>query len=134
MRGCSARSNPLERRGPADAGPLCVSGGLRPGGQAADIEGMGTSAGNLRIAGLLLVLGAFVSFGLRLMGAPEELYRWLYHHLLSGLDVPPRPSEGTTTAVRDVSLLGGILELVAGVAVLAIDGIRSRAKQRLTTP
>jgi hypothetical protein len=32
---------------------------------------------------------------------------------LSGLDVPEDPSEGTVDAVRYVSLIGGILELVA---------------------
>ena len=67
----------------------------------------------LRIAGLLLIVGAFITLGLHALGAPEELYRWLYHHLLSGLDVPEDPSEGTVDAVRYVSLIGGILELVA---------------------
>jgi hypothetical protein len=85
---------------------------------------MGRSTGTLRMAGLLLTLGAFASFALHLMGAPEELYRWLYHHLLSGLDVPPDPSEGTTTAVRDVSLFGGIAQLALGLVLLAVDGAR----------
>ena len=80
----------------------------------------------LRIAGLLLIAGAAVSLGLHLAGAPEDLYRWLYHHLLSGLDVPDDPSEGTVTAVRDVSLFGGLAELVGGIVVLVIDWARSR--------
>jgi hypothetical protein len=98
--------------------------GFSPAIEYADIAPMGTSTSNLRIAGLLLVLGAFVSFALHLLGAPEELYRSLYHHLLSGLDVPPDPSEGTTAAVRDVSLFGAIAELALGLALLAVDGTR----------
>ena len=80
----------------------------------------------LRIAGLLLILGSFVTLGLDLLEAPEELYRWLYHHLLSGLDVPKDPSEGTVNAVKYVSLIGGILELVIGVGLLIADLVRRR--------
>jgi hypothetical protein len=80
----------------------------------------------LRIAGLLLIAGAAVSLALHLASAPEDLYRWLYHHLLSGLDVPEDPSEGTVTAVRDVSLFGGLAELAAGLVLLAVDWARSR--------
>jgi hypothetical protein len=79
----------------------------------------------LRIAGLLLVAGAAITFALHFLGVPEDLYRWLYHHLLSGLDVPKDPSEGTVTAVRDVSLFGGIAELLIGVALLAWDRVRT---------
>jgi hypothetical protein len=79
----------------------------------------------LRIAGLLLVAGAAITFTLHFLGVPEDLYRWLYHHLLSGLDVPSDPSEGTVTAVRDVSLFGGIAELLIGVALLAWDWVRT---------
>ena len=87
---------------------------------------MRTSTSNLRIAGLLLVLGAFVSFGLHLLGAPEQLYRSLYHHLLSGLDVPPDPSSETVAAVRYTSLIAGVAELAAGIAVLVVDAMRRR--------
>jgi hypothetical protein len=79
----------------------------------------------LRIAGLLLIAGAAITFALHFLGVPEDLYRWLYHHLLSGLDVPKDPSEGTVTAVRDVSLFGGIAELLIGVALLAWDRVRT---------
>ena len=79
----------------------------------------------LRIAGLVLIAGSAVTFALHFAGAPEDLYRWLYHHLLSGLDVPKDPSEGSVAAVRDVSLIGGILELVGGVALLAVDRLRA---------
>jgi hypothetical protein len=80
----------------------------------------------LRIAGLLLILGAGITLGLHFLGAPEALYRWLYHHLLSGLDVPEDPSEGTVDAVRYVSLIGGILELVVGLGLLIADAVRTR--------
>jgi hypothetical protein len=80
----------------------------------------------LRIAGLLLILGSAVTFALHFLEVPEDLYRWLYHHLLSGLDVPKDPSEGSVTAVRDVSLFGGIAELVLGVGLLAWDAVRAR--------
>jgi hypothetical protein len=79
----------------------------------------------LRIAGLLLIAGAAITFALHFLGVPEDLYRWFYHHLLSGLDVPKDPSEGTVTAVRDVSLFGGIAELLIGVALLAWDRVRT---------
>jgi hypothetical protein len=79
----------------------------------------------LRIAGLLLIAGAAITLGLHFAGVPEDVYRWLYHHLLSGLDVPEDPSEGTVDAVRYVSLIGGILELAGGVALVIIDLVRS---------
>jgi hypothetical protein len=78
----------------------------------------------LRIAGLALIAGAAISLTLHFLDAPEELYRWLYHHVLSGLNVPEDPSTGTVTAVRIVSLTGGILELAAGIALLVVDGVR----------
>ena len=80
---------------------------------------------NLRIAGLLLILGSFITLGLHFLEAPETLYRWLYHNLLSGLDVPEDPSEGTVDAVRYVSLVGGILQLSAGLGLLVADRVRT---------
>jgi uncharacterized membrane protein len=80
----------------------------------------------LRSAGLLLLLGAAITFALHFAGVPEDLYRWLYHHLLSGLDVPKDPSHGTVDAVRDVSLVGGILELAGGIGLLIADRVRAR--------
>ena len=80
----------------------------------------------LRIAGLLLIAGAALTFTLHFLEAPEDLYRWLYHHLLSGLDVPKDPSEGTVDAVRYTSLIGGILEAAIGAGLLVADGLRAR--------
>jgi hypothetical protein len=80
----------------------------------------------LRIAGLLLIAGSALTLALHFLGVPEDVYRWLYHHLLSGLDVPEDPSSGTVDAVRYVSLIGGILELVGGVALLIADRLRGR--------
>ena len=80
----------------------------------------------LRIAGLLLILGAGITLTLHFLGAPEDLYRWLYHHLLSGLDVPKDPSEGTVNAVRYTSLIGGILELIVAIGLLLVDWARTR--------
>jgi hypothetical protein len=78
----------------------------------------------LRTAGLLLLAGSALTLTLHLLDVPEDLYRWLYHHLLSGLDVPDDPSTGTVDAIRYVSLLGGILELVGGGALLVVDALR----------
>jgi uncharacterized membrane protein len=80
----------------------------------------------LRSAGLLLLLGAVITFALHFAGVPEDVYRWLYHHLLSGLDVPKDPSHGTVDAVRDVSLVGGVLELAGGIGLLIADRVRAR--------
>jgi hypothetical protein len=80
----------------------------------------------LRTAGLLLIVGSAITFALHLLAGPEELYRWMYHHLLSGLDVPKDPSEGTVNAVRYTSLIGAILELVVGVGLLLVDWARIR--------
>jgi hypothetical protein len=79
----------------------------------------------MRLAGLLLVVGAAISLSLHSVGAPEELYRWLYDHLLSGLDVPEEPPQGGLDAIGYVSLIGGLLQLVGGVAFLAIDRART---------
>ena len=78
----------------------------------------------MRFAGLLLVTGAAFTLALHFLGAPEGLYHWLYDHLLSGLDVPDEPSQGSIDAIGYVSLIGGLAELVAGVAVLAIGRAR----------
>jgi hypothetical protein len=80
----------------------------------------------LRIAGLLLIAGSAVTLGLHFLEAPEDLYRWLYHHLLSGLDVPDDPSPGTVDAVRYFSLVAGIAELLGGVVLLIVDLRRRR--------
>jgi hypothetical protein len=103
---------------PGHAGPLCV---LRLSGSLADVE-------IVRFVGLLLLVGAALSLALHLLGAPEHLYVWSYHHLLSGLDVPEDPSQGTMDAVRYTSLIGGLLELVAGVGLLVADGLRQRLR------
>jgi hypothetical protein len=79
----------------------------------------------MRFVGLLLLAGAALALGLHLLEAPESLYRWLYHHLLGGLEVPRNPSHGTVQAVRDVSLFGGILEVVVGVGLLVADRVRT---------
>ena len=78
----------------------------------------------MRLAGILLVAGAAITLGLHLIEAPEHLYRWLYDHLLSGLDVPDEPPQWSLDAIKYVSLIGGLLELVAGVALLVVDRLR----------
>jgi hypothetical protein len=83
----------------------------------------------MRLAGWFLMLGAGISLGLHALEAPESLYRWLYHHLLSGLDVPEEPSQGTVDLVSYVSLVGGLLQLVAGASLLAIDRFRSTSSE-----
>jgi hypothetical protein len=83
----------------------------------------------LRTAGLLLILGSAITLGLHMLEAPEHLYRWLYDRLLSGLDVPDEPSQGTVDAISYVSLIGGLLELIAGAALLAIDRLRSSSSE-----
>jgi hypothetical protein len=79
----------------------------------------------LRTAGLVLIAGSAITLALHFLEAPEELFRWLYHHLLSGLDVPKDPSDGTVEAVRLVSLIGGLLELAGGLALLVADRVRA---------
>jgi multisubunit Na+/H+ antiporter MnhB subunit len=83
----------------------------------------------VRLAGLFLVVGAAFTLVLHFLSAPESLYEWLYHHLLSGLDVPKEPSQGTVDLVSYFSLIGGLLELIAGVAVLAIDRLREASSE-----
>jgi hypothetical protein len=79
---------------------------------------------NMQLAGWLLLVGAAITLGLHALEAPEALYRWLYHHLLSGLDVPEDPSHGTVNAISYVSLIGGLLEVAAGLALLAVGRVR----------
>jgi hypothetical protein len=86
-----------------------------PGDRALRFAG---GVSKLRTAGLLLIAGSAITLALHFIGVPEDVYRWLYHHLLSGLDVPREPSSGTVEAVRDVSLVGGMLELLIGLALL----------------
>ena len=83
----------------------------------------------MRLFGSLLIVGAAVTLGLHLLGAPEGLYRWLYDHLLSGLDVPDEPSQGTVDVISYVSLIGGLLELIAGAALLGIDRVQSSSSE-----
>jgi hypothetical protein len=93
-----------------------------PGDRALRFAG---GVSKLRIAGLLLIAGSALTLALHFLGVPEDLYRWLYHHLLSGLDVPDEPSSGTVDAVRYVSLVGVILELAVGVVLLIADRFRT---------
>jgi len=79
----------------------------------------------LRVVGLLLVAGGLLSLGLDLAGAPEALLRFLYEKLLSGLDVPEEPSATAVDLVRYVALVGGILQVTAGLIVLAIGAGRA---------
>jgi hypothetical protein len=79
----------------------------------------------LRLAGVLLILGSAITLGLHYLEVPEELYRWLYDHVLSGLDVPEDPPGWSLDSIGYVSLIGGLLELAAGVAVLVADRVRS---------
>jgi hypothetical protein len=80
----------------------------------------------LRLAGLLLIAGSAITLALHFLEAPEGLYRWLYEHLLSGLDVPDEPSPGAIDAIHSVSLAGGVLELVVGLGLLVVDRLLSR--------
>jgi hypothetical protein len=72
----------------------------------------------LLIAGLLLLLGGAVTLSLHAAGAPEALLDFLYDALLSGLDVPPQPSQTAKDIVSGVSLVGGIVEIAAGAGLL----------------
>jgi hypothetical protein len=80
----------------------------------------------LRMAGLLLIAGAAITLTLHVLEVPEDVYRWLYHHLLSGLDVPEEPSDGSVDAIRYVSLIGGLLEAVIGLGLVVADRLRAR--------
>ncbi len=75
----------------------------------------------LLIAGLLLLLGGAVTLTLHAAGVPESLLDFLYDKLLSGLDVPPDPSQTARDIVNYVSLIGGIGELAAGAVLLALS-------------
>jgi hypothetical protein len=78
----------------------------------------------VRLAGLLLVAGAAFTLALHLLGAPEHLYRWLYDHLLSGLDVSDEPPQWGTDLIGAVDLVGGLAQLAAGLALLAYARLR----------
>jgi hypothetical protein len=104
--------------------PGLLLSGLSLARRSADIEDMSRGAANLQLVGSLLLVGAVITLGLHALEAPESLYRWLYHHLLSGLDVPEDPSRGTVDAISYVSLIGGLLEVAAGLALLAVDRVR----------
>jgi hypothetical protein len=81
----------------------------------------------LRTVGLLLVAGGLLSVGLDLAGAPEALLRFLYDTLLSGLDVPEQPSAGAVDLVRYTALVGGVLQLAAGLVMFALGARRDAA-------
>jgi hypothetical protein len=80
----------------------------------------------LLIAGVLLLIGGAITLLLHAAGVPESLLDFLYDTLLSGLDVPPDPSQTAKDIVNYVSLLGGIGELLAGLASLAAYLARER--------
>ena len=79
-----------------------------------------TSSRRLLIAALLLLIGGVVTLALHAAGAPEALLDFLYDHLLSGLDVPPDPSQTAKDIVSWFSLIGGLLELAGGGTLLAL--------------
>ena len=81
---------------------------------------------SLRIWGLLLIAGSVITLTLHALEVPEDLYRWLYDHLLSGLDVPDDPPSWSIDAIGYVSLIGGIIELVAGAGLVIADRVRTR--------
>jgi hypothetical protein len=80
----------------------------------------------MRIAGALLLGGGIVSIGLSALGLPEDLLRFLYDTLLSGLDVPEEPSRSAVDVVEYVAWAGGLLELLAGAVLLVIARRRGR--------
>jgi hypothetical protein len=81
----------------------------------------------LLLAGLLLLAGGVITLALHAVGAPEALLDFLYDTLLSGLDVPPDPSQTATDIVNYVSLVGGITELLGGGALLVAHRVRQAA-------
>jgi hypothetical protein len=81
----------------------------------------------LRIAGLLLLLGGAITLTLHAAGAPEALLDYLYDTLLSGLEVPPDPSPTARDIVSYVSLVGGIVEIAAGAALLLATIAKGRS-------
>jgi hypothetical protein len=80
----------------------------------------------LLIAGVLLLLGGVITLSLHAAGVPESLLDFLYDTLLSGLDLPPDPSQTGIDIVNYVSLLGGLAEIAAGTALLAVCLKRAR--------
>jgi hypothetical protein len=84
----------------------------------------------LMVAGLLLLAGAAITLSLHAAGAPGALLDFLYDKLLSGLDVPPNPSPTARDIVDYVSLVGGIAELVGGLALVGLRVARSRGASR----
>jgi hypothetical protein len=87
---------------------------------------MGFVDRRLLIAGLLLLAGGVITVSLHAAGAPESLLDFLYRHLLSGLDVPRDPSPTATGIVNYFSLIGGLVELAAGAALLCACWLRAR--------
>ena len=67
-----------------------------------------------------------VSLVLSAVGLPETLLGFLYHALLSGLDVPEDPSQTAIDTVQYVAWAGGLLELLAGAVLLAVARRRGR--------
>jgi hypothetical protein len=47
------------------------------------------------------------------------LLRFGYHHLLSGLDVPPDPSATAVRVVRWFAIVAGVAQFAAGAILLA---------------
>ena len=84
-----------------------------------------TGRRTLRVAGLLLVAGGLLSLGLDAAGAPEALLRLSYGKLLSGLEVPAEPSATAVGLVRYTALVGGVLQLLAGLVVFWVGARRA---------
>jgi hypothetical protein len=80
----------------------------------------------LLIAGLLLLIGGAITLSLHAAGVPESLLNSLYDTLLSGLNVPPHPSQTSTDILNYVSLVGGIAELAGGAVVVLVCFARAR--------
>ena len=74
--------------------------------------------------------GALLGFVLHAMGTPEDLYRWLYDRVLSGLDVPEEPSDETVTLVRVAALVGSCAQLAAGIVLIAVAERRDAGGRR----
>ena len=78
----------------------------------------------MRLAGVLLIVGAAITLTLYVLAAPESLYESLYHHLLSGLDVPEDPPGWSLDLIGSVELVGGLVQLAAGLVLLAYERLR----------
>jgi hypothetical protein len=96
----------------------------------AGTESLDRDRRRLMIAGLLLLAGAGITLSLHAAGAPEAMLDFLYDKLLSGLDVPPHPSRSAKEIVAYVSLIGGIAELLGGLALVGVSLARSRDASR----